>query len=733
MTQVNPEINIYNGSQAQTNSQPAPVQAQRMPQVRIPAYYAQNDYYEPKTFKETLKEMDPMGNITPFFEHPIAVIATWLGLGVGIDAYAKANRGKYEGTLVRKAAHLGDRIEQSKFIQSKPSQVVLDGFRYIKGLGSKALENSAVLRAMRYTPSMPEWAFVKSAMMNQKQEVVQDFIKIVDTLKLDTAEAISMCTKGNTIDITEAEKEMLKKVFKVQDISTISDDKVINQVLLKRLGRSQAEINKIHSLGDAAGQATKREILKDLGLTVEDIKNIKLDDSGKYISKVQEAVGRVKGRVRIGAGQYKTLGPYLSRPFSRSIGCDEVFNKLNSMSEGAKTGTGRALSKIMQMTHRGFTWGGGKLAALLFISPMLVEVGKNVMKADNSEKVSTAANGFVESISWVFTFPLALKLMHSVGGIQYAGMTKDQVEQIREIRKAFNKKNAELGFKTKAEYDKAREIAQKQIDKIGKIDKPQNLFTKILKKAARFMTVDLGRFDGYKESSFVKTWGWNKIKGLPRNLVGVPMRFAIWMGISGVLGTMLSKGVQSIFGKYRDQMKEDEKIANKKQQKEYLKADLDERLYMAQMNKQLQRAQQMKQPQSAKRIIERNNAPYASRGKSEASDLGFEPKVQQVKEQVVEEKVDNYTYIPSSENIIPHPVKHKGVDNYSYIPSSECTLPKEAENASSLEKQRKYIPSQAAANIQKTFDNSGIDAALNRAQRAEEKALRVLAGNFEGI
>ena len=40
---------------------------------------------------------------------------------------------------------------------------------------------------------------------------------------------------------------------------------------------------------------------------------------------------------------------------------------------------------------------------------------------------------------------------------------------------------------------------------------------------------------------------------------------------------------------------------------------------------------------------------------------------------------------------------------------------------------------QAAANIQKTYDNSGMQSVLDRAQKAEDKALRVLAGNFDGM
>ena len=42
---------------------------------------------------------------------------------------------------------------------------------------------------MKETPTMPEWSTVKTQMFNQKQEVVQDFIRITEALKLDSAEA----------------------------------------------------------------------------------------------------------------------------------------------------------------------------------------------------------------------------------------------------------------------------------------------------------------------------------------------------------------------------------------------------------------------------------------------------------------------------------------------------------------------------------------------------------------
>lgn len=87
----------------------------------------------------------------------------------------------------------------------------------------------------------------------------------------------------------------------------------------------------------------------------------------------------------MGAGHYSWMGP-LTKPFERTVGCDEIFNKLHSMSDGAKTGTGRFMSKAMQMIHRGLTFGGGKLGALIFIAPLLVELGINVKKLIKTRK-----------------------------------------------------------------------------------------------------------------------------------------------------------------------------------------------------------------------------------------------------------------------------------------------------------------------------------------------------------
>ena len=50
-----------------------------------------------------------------------------------------------------------------------------------------------------------------------------------------------------------------------------------------------------------------------------------------------------------------------------------------------------------------------------------------------------------------------------------------------------------------------------------------------------------------------------------------------------------------------------------------------------------------------------------------------------------------------------------------------------------IQDSQKYIPSQLGAKFTKSFDNSGLADALRRADRAEQRAIQTLAGNFEGI
>lgn len=684
-------------------------------QVSIPEYYNVPESYQQQTPKEIIKDSLLYSMLLkPFIEHPIAVLLTWLGLGYGLDKYSEACGGKYETSLVKKAANLGDKIQESAFVQSKPVQTVLGWFGSAKRGGGKIVENSAILRGMRDTHSMPEWGFVKQQMFNQKQEIVQDFIKIADALKLDVSGSAQLKDLG----LDKAEKEFLKKEFNVTKLSAITQEETaVNKILLRRLGLEEKQIEKILTKSNDPTGATKKAILDAMGIEASKIKDIKEDMYGKFIPDVEKATEKVGGKVRIGAGHYGWMGPF-TKPFERTIGCDEIHNKLYSLGKGARTGTGRFMSKLMQMAHGAFTFRQGKLASLLFIAPLLVEVGVNTAKADKDQKVGTAVGGLFESTSWIITWPIAARLLHVFGGAQYAGMTKEQVEEYRKVLKEFNDKTKlttkidgvevenKDAFKTFEEYKEAKKIAKEKLNKIKNVE-GQSWFTKGVRKLTRFFMMDLETLNGSRCGNFFQNVR-TRFPNWVRNTGGVPMRVAAFAALAmGVFDGTITKIIEKIFGKSYDSMKVDERKDEKKAQKQYLFDDLNERLYKAQMEKQngLQN--------NSKKNVNMKAAPHNP-------VQNFEPK-----------KIDNYTYIPSSENIIPHDKNEEKLDNYSYIPSQDNVI-KDTQNGGQGVK-RSYIPSQEAANIQKNFDNSGLDKVLQKADRAEAKALKILAGNFEGM
>ena len=702
--------------------------------VRIPDYYAPD---EKMKFKDYLEEspfytMGIRGFFGPLIDHPIASVLTWFGCGFLLDKYTAACGGKYEDSLLKKVTNFGDRIENSKFVQSKPVQTILGWFKKGGKKGGNIIEKNSVLNAIWKTPTMPELPIVKSEMIPQRQRIAHDFTQIVSELKLTTEGDFA---RLNKLALDKKEKEALVKAFNVTKLAEIPEEQASSFVQLKRLGKADSEIMNIITKagGDGGVSATKQAVLKALGLNEEWIKKIQEDTIGEHIGKVQEACKKVGGKVKIGLGDFRPFGfdlGILSTPTKRVLACDSVYNRSFSLTkDGAKTATGRFMSRFMQMIHRGLTFGGGKLGVLLFIAPAFVETAINVHKAEPKEKVGTGVSNLVNHISWVFTFPFALQIMHHICGAQYAGMKKEDIQKLRKLQTDFNKKNKlkgtkdeAKGFKDYDDYNKARKKVNEQMKKLKEV-KGQKWYTKSVRWLANLITPDLGKLDAYNPGNMV-TKKFSQLRNLPRNMWGVPVRLAIFIALTmGVLDTILNKSIKLIFGGSYDSMKEEEIKDAKKEQKKFLKEDLNNRLYEAQRQKIIALAQQKqaeKKNNATKQAISHHGAPQVQPALSQP----FVVKKGQ-------ESVDNYTYIPSQENIIKSPIKKGSLDTYTYIPSQNSTI-KTDKYGNELHT-RTYIPSQAAANIKKTWDNSRLEAALNRAQRAEDRAMKILSGNFEGM
>lgn len=720
MTQINQ--NIDNNRYAQAQAQQARMAQMRQAQaVQIPEFYQIPE--DQLTFKESLQEnpatMIGYEFVRPLIEHPIPSVLTWLGAGYLLDKYTEACGGEYEKSLYKKAVNLGDRIEKSKFIQSSPVQSVLKGLGSAGKTGKKIVDNSAILRAMRDTPTQPEWATPKSEMLSQRQRIVHDFTLVTSNLKLGE----DGFAKLNKLALDKKEKEALKKAFNVSKISEIPEEQASSWIQLTRLGKSKDEISKIVKEADGGVTSTKKAIFEAMGKDAKWLKDVKSDSIGNYINDVEAVTKKLGGKVKVGMADYRPLGinlGVLTKPVRRTVSCDEIYNRLRSLSKDGSTATGRFMSKAMQMIHRGLTFGGGKIGVLIFIAPALVESAINVKKAENKQKVSTGISSFVSHVSWVITFPLALKIMHTIGGARHAGLTKDEVQKCKDIRDTFNENNKLGLYKESNVYKDALNKAKNEIKQVKANSnwKKQNIFTKMIRGLASILTPDLERFDGRNTGNWV-TSRFTKLKNLPRNLFGVPLRFILWGVISMfVLESAIDKGIKFIFGESYNFEKEEELKAAKKEQKKFLKEDLNRRLYEAQANK-------LKAAQITKAVNNNVNQKNAMSTRGLGENSGAIPQVQYNRFER-----DNYKYIPSSENTIVKENKAQSKrDNYSYIPSQENVIKTGANVASS--QVRSYIPSQRAANIQKTFDNSGLESALARADRAEQNALKILSGNFD--
>lgn len=741
-------------------------------------------------------------------EHPLMFAGAFLGASWGADKVAEKFGGEYSKSWLGKAANAGDKLEQSKFVQSKPMQSIIGLFKKGGEKVKSTLGQTDIIRAMKETPCSPELVMAKGEVLGVDQRILhEEFSNIARTLELTTENPIEF----GKIKPNKAEKEMLKKLFKVSNISELSESEATNAILLKRLKEKHLTDDVIRSIArsDESSAKTKLEMLKSMGLTPQKASQILADEKCEMVDDIYKALEKSKGKIKADGCYKKWLGPF--QIFSREIGTDQAFNRLHSIKNGAKTNTGRFFSKAVQRLHRCLTFGGGKIGILLFIAPHLVHTIKSTIKAEPKEKIGTAVGGTLGMGLWILTMPITTKLIYALGGIKHAGMGVKKVKENENLIKQFN----ESVFDNYGSYKTAKKNLKKKL-KANKVVNNQSLGTKIARKIAGFFTCDLNMIKPYKVEGQVFA---NTLRGFgntAKNVLNVPIRFLVFMAISGKFDDLILKGISLIFGKAHDITIDEEHEEAKKQQRIYTKEDLNNRMLELQKAKMTgiqpkedlteqekildKMASEVEGTGTNKRPKKQTNKPRIEQPVEErypqtsttrplteapketpvnekaaiANKIPTETKTEPVKpviektEPVAEQKqpvvkpeteniqptvqqkqepklivpavpakpiaqnvsvqtpkTDNYTYIPSSTQKIARASTVKR-DNYTYIPSSENVLKKE-ENDFNV---KKYVPSQIGANITKSFDNSGLSSALQRADKAEQKAIEILNGKF---
>ena len=344
----------------------------------------------------------------------------------------------------------------------------------------------------------------------------------------------------------------------------------------------------------------------------------------------------------------------------------------------------------------GLTFGGGKINSL-FVAFGLGTALYNALKAPKDQKVGTAVAGGVDAVSWIVSMPLAIKLMHGINGIQYAGMSNMQVGRYRVALRNFEKMAKAGAFADKAAYD----TAWKAVQKLKNVSGTQSKFVKAMKKVGSFLSIALETKPAYKEvtkglkgTAKMAAWGRNLKRMLPslgKNAIGYPLRFAIYaLAISPLVEKLISSCTSAIFGKPYEPEEETEK-----EEKDKVAQNTNQDI-------------QPMQPQ--------NNQP------SNTQQVEQKPVVKTVNIEDLPD--DNLIKREVSGDHVMHQPEEK------YIPSENCEI--EGIVSPYDTEERSYIPSEAAPNIQSNqeSDRSTVDNAIAKASKAEEKALNVLNGIY---
>lgn len=512
-------------------------------------------------------------------------------------------------------------------------------------------------------------------------------------------------------------KDLLNKASTPQARAEIMQRAELETILQNsRLKRTPAQIAKEISDFKALGEEAKILKLKDMKAFEWGYKDFA--EMEAVAKNIQEKMPRVleachdanpKMFARIWGTNHSAWGRFKTWLIGREVYASETANKIAgslgnvNLAENKeldnvlkKTGLdkkipksilGKFLAKYNNLVLEGATnrVAGGKFVALMQAA-YLADVLYKTAKVDGaSEKVKTFAERFTEMIAFFVAMPLAIQLMHRVGGLQYAGMTKDQVEKYRQHLKIHNDKAMAGGFADKSAWKASKDALKTELNAGVK-----NPITKLFKRIGRIVTVGLEQIRPYDKKAVTRNGIVDKIKDLFRHpkfgikqMAGYPMRIILgMMVILPFLSKIAVKGSHLLFGKPQNSVLDEGK---------------EDKMQAQAINQQLQLPPQLQQPL---------NQP----------------------QQTTAQTTTTTTRTNQNSNISPSNLLNP------YKNGSTTTTTTTTKSSSSLENKpqepvRTYIPSPVGVQIQNKEDLTAADAAMRRADLAEQQALQTLKMN----
>ena len=721
--------NIYKNQQipqfqAMSQTQSQNTQQQQAMQAANPELLKQNiqDSYVANRVSETTD--DPKGML-----YTAAIgLPTWFGITQGMDYVNKKCRGNYEDTVLYKVGNFGDKVSNyvtdSKLAKSSFGQSVSGGFGKFKNfLRTKVIDKSRILRAFFDTPSRPELGMVLDQYMGMPGFLMQDYPQHGEKFMSLLKHVEDLDCYGATSDEIKKFKDLIEKAVTPEAKREILQNAEVETILKNsRKNLTPAQINSELSAFKALDDKAKLAKLKDMQAFEWGYKDFQtyekiMKEHHKYLPEILEATNKAnkKMQARIWGSNSSKLGKLQKTIFGREIYAtenankfaaalgnynpnenpelDKVVKQLGLDKKLPKTAFGKGFLKYVGMITEGATnrFAGGKLVAIMQAG-YLADVIYKSAKAEGgfSEKAKSFAERFTEMVSFFVCMPFALKLMHHIGGLQYAGMDKKGVEAYRQALNAHNQKAMAGGFADKKAWkDSVKNL--KEMRNAG----VKNPITKLFKRVGRIVTVGLEQIRPYDNKAIVREGVWGKIKDLFRHpkfgvkqMAGYPMRAILGMIVLlPMFNKIAVKGSHLIFGKPKhsvlDEGKEEEKAKDAKSQ--------------PLPPQQLQQSNQLKQT----------------------------PQTQTVTQQITQNTTNTQS------NLLD---KYKNGQNNTTkttmtTTTTTTTNVDKKDDKKQTEPVRTYIPSPVGVQVQSNEDLSAADAALRRAEGAEKLALQTLKMN----
>ncbi len=724
------ENNVNNKQKLQFQAM-SPGQAQG-PQVPMQAV-------NPELLKENIQDSYVANRVSESTDDPKTMlitagvaVPTWYAISQGMDYYAKKSRGEFEQTLHHKVGQFGDDItgyvKNSRFGKSSFANSVNNGFGRFKGfLKRNFVDRFRITRAMAYTPSLPELDMVKGQANGMTGMQLFDYPQQVEQFVKPLNHLEDLDCYGASRDI--AKDPIYKKYKALLDKATTPQARV--DIMQKAEFEALATHTNKAKLND---KQIKNALKRFEALTPEKraltLKNMKAREWGyksfkeleSVLKNIQENMPRVLEAshnanknmfVRIWGTNANAKGRASKHLFGREVYASETANKLAGslgnvdlsknpqlektlkdtglINKIPKSALGKFLAKYNNLVMEGATnrVAGGKFVAIMQAAYLADVIVKSMRQEGGSEKFKSFAERFTEMIAFFVCMPLAIQLMHKVGGLQYAGMTADQVKAYRTKLNAHNEKAMAGKFANKADWKASKDALKTELNAGVK-----NPITKLFKRVGRIVSVGLEQIRPYDNKAITRV-GWKqKLKDLFRHpkfgmkqMAGYPMRIILGMMIIlPFLSKIAVKGSHMIFGKPKNSLLDEgkEKPPEEVQQPQ-----------QTQIPPQLQQQMQAQNPAQPQTVTQQTTTVTSS------------------KQQQTGENPSNLLN------------KYRNPQQTTSTSTTTQTLVNN-EPAKTQEPVRTYIPSPEGVKINNAEDTSSADAALRRAELAEQKALETL-------